>query len=127
MSSKDPKTQAAKFLSHLRALENERLALYEELLDTASKALQEEFDWFKIEYAEMSAEVRKLRTQVQKMRLQLETAGLGADSPAALTKHQLKATLLEARKKLHRGYPDEALAILEKRLEREDTIPNMSP
>lgn len=116
MSSKDPKTQATKFLQQLRVLEAERLALYDELLDPTSQALQEEFVRLAREQATLVREARQLRSANTKLRAQLEEAGLDSTAPTASTKHQLKATLLEARRKLQRGYPDEALAILEKRV-----------
>lgn len=120
MSSKDPKVQATKFLQQLRVLEAERLALYDELLDPDSRALQEQFDRFKVEFATTVREVRQLRNHNVKLRAQLEEAGLDESAPAASTKNQLKTTLFEVRRKLRKGYSGEALDILEKRLGQED-------
>lgn len=128
MSSKDPRTQAAKFLAQLKVLETERLALYEELLDPESQSLRDLFDQYKVEYATSQRQIRSLRKEVAELRRIMEAAGLTAESPMASTKNQIKNALFTARKKLKRAmqrppgsYPAEhselvreALAELEK-------------
>lgn len=103
MSVKDPKTQATKFLEQLKVLEAERLALYDELLDPESRALQREFDQLKVERATVEREVRSLRKRNQLLHAQLEAAGVAEDAPAASTKQRLKNAIFVARKKLKKA------------------------
>lgn len=108
MSSKDPKTQAAKFLEQLKVREAERLALYDELLDPESKALQREFDRLAIERANVEREIRSLRKRNQLLHAQLEAAGIANDAPVASSKQRLKDAIFVARKKISRsGAADE--------------------
>lgn len=103
MSSKDPKIQAAKFLEQLKVREAELLALYDELLDSDSRALQREFDRLTVERANIEREVRSLRKRNQLLHAQLEAAGIAEDAPAASTKQRLKNAIFVARKKLRKA------------------------
>jgi hypothetical protein len=111
---KQPSEQARKFREQLRLLQGENLALYEELLDPSSQALQAEFERQRAEFAVTQREVKNLRHRMAEMALQLEAAGAEGFAPSP-TKAKLKDVILHVRALLRKGDVAAARAILDKR------------
>lgn len=104
MSTKDPQTQARKFLGQLRVLEAERVALYEEILDPNSQALQEAFVRLSRDHGAEVGARRKAEAALRDVTLKALDAGVELERMSApQTRNKLRDTIFQARRKLKKA------------------------